>query len=493
MSNEGLICDALLKTDPALYLSVDGANSFKASIKKRGSRVSKYRKYVDGEHDATMTDQMRAMLRLKNDDADLDSMNINYMALVVDKMAGRLNVESIESDDEKTANYIKEVLDRNDFESIQGMMWRGAVRDGDSYAMVDPLTMKWTVEPAYDGFSGVCAIMKQGQDFPVWACKLFSQADLDLSESEPSTTVTMKVTVYQPSRITYWKAESGTQQVESDGEEKQWALGSVPVVHYANAKDSYTQYGESEIRKAKPAQDIVNRTLHSMVMASEFSAFKVAYSIGVELDKSGITPGAVLNLVLKDQTGKVLTELTADQIEWLKAVRIGELEATDITQYTNQLEKIVMQITQITSTPIYGVTFSGNLSGEALKQLEIGLVGKCQRFQKENSAAVKQLIELTANMQRTFANSYGNPPKIAPMKVVWGSPEIRDNVVDKKYNETQIMWQTIANVQSANPYIPTETILKSFGKSDSEIKDYLSQKEEWVKKMQEDVIPTEKM
>jgi hypothetical protein len=419
------------------------------------------------------------------------------MGIVVDKMAGRLKIEEIASDEDKGQEYIKEILDRNDFTSIQGMMWRGAIRDGDSFVMVDPLTMKWTVEPAYDGFSGMFAIMRQGLDYPLWACKLYSQADLDLSGTEPSTTVTMKVTVYQPNKVSFWKANSGEQELMADAQdnehEKAWPLGNVPVIHYGNTKDSFTQYGESEIRKAIPPQNVINRTLHSMVMASEFGAFKVAWSVGLELDKKGITPGSVLNLVFKDKNGNAVSEITPEQVEFLKAVKVGEFDATNISQYTNQLEKLVMQITQITSTPIYGVTFSGNLSGEALKQLEVGLVGKCERFQNENTSSVKLLIELTAKMQKVFKTPFGNPPKLGTIKVIWMSAELRDNAVDKVFSENQILWQTVATVMTANPNIPPEAIFRSFGWDDTKLKEFGEQKLAWIKQQQEDVIPTERL
>ena len=87
MSNEGLICDALLRTAPELYLAIDGGNSFKTALAKRGARVAKYRRYTAGDHDATLTTQMRKMLRLQEDVAGLNNLNINYMGIVVDKMA----------------------------------------------------------------------------------------------------------------------------------------------------------------------------------------------------------------------------------------------------------------------------------------------------------------------------------------------------------------------------------------------------------------------
>lgn len=424
--NSRLILSALLQTDSALALSVDATNSWVAAMKKRGDRVAKYRRYERGEHSHSITNQMRKMLRLPADDP-LSGFSLNYCRIIVDKMTSRLNVAEITTDDETQDTYINELLERNDFSAMQGSFFRSAVRDGDSYVMVDPATLYWSSEPAYDGFSGIVAIFNANEGYPLWACKLWSEADTtDIAGDDPSTLVTMKMLVYQPDRITAWRGSMGAQDVISDGEEQAWTLGNVPIIHFANLVDSYTQYGESELRVAIPTQDVINRTLHSMVMASEFSAFKVAWSIGMELDKSGITPGAVLNMVLQNADGTVITDMSTEQIAFLNACRVGEFAETDISQYTNQIEVLVKQISQISQTPIYGVTSDGNLSGEALKQLEIGLIGKVRRFQRENTGAIRLLIELTAAIQMAFDTGMGNPPELEGVSVNWASSEIVD-------------------------------------------------------------------
>jgi hypothetical protein len=518
MSNEALISTALLKTDPSLYSSIDGGNSFQSSVRKRGARVSKYRRYVNGEHDACLTDQMKAMLRLKTDDAGLNDFNLNYMGVVVDKMAGRLNVNAIENVVENTSlmdkvkslvtqkkidpaqEWINKLLIDNDFESIQGMFFRGAIRDGDSYVMIDPQTAKWLIEPAYDGFSGVFAITRQGKDAPIWACKLYSFADLDIVEGEPVSTVKMKVVVYQPDKISYFEGSAAggdlvddpdvTPQVKAKGQA--WgSLGiGIPIIHGANLKDSYTQYGESEIRKGIPLNDVLNRTIYSMVMASEFGAFKLTYSIGLELDKSGIMPGSHMNLVLRDDTSKTITDYTPEQVEFLKSVKVGELSASDISQYTNQIEKTVIQISHVTSTPIYGVTANGNISGEALKQLETGLVGKCQRFQKENTSCIRSLIEMTAKVQDAFAE-FKDPPKLGRLLVKWDSAELRDNVIDKETQIKKLALETAAAVYTAsNGGIAIETVLRMFGCfTDDELVEIGTQKMASIALEQEDNIP----
>ncbi|MFA5716043.1 MAG: hypothetical protein WC998_09895, partial [Candidatus Paceibacterota bacterium] len=177
--NSRLISDALLKTNPALYANIDGGNSWLAAIMQRGARVSLYRNYEKGDHRADMTTQMRSMLRLTDDSAGLKDFNDNYCKIVIDKMAGRVSVSEISSGDESIdSNWLEPLLDKQDFQAAEGMWWRGAITDGDAFVMVDPITMLWSSEPAYDGFSGMVAVYNQLTRKPVWACKLWSESDI---------------------------------------------------------------------------------------------------------------------------------------------------------------------------------------------------------------------------------------------------------------------------------------------------------------------------
>jgi hypothetical protein len=521
IDNSGLIKDALYQTDPALFAAIDGGISWKQAIADRGARVDKYRRYERGQHDSSLTNQMRKMLRLSTEGQTYD-FNVNYCRIIIDKMASRLRVSEITTDNEQQDAYITDLLEANDFASLQGVFYRAAIRDGDSYVMVDPESLTWTSEPAYDGFSGIVAIFSPKENYPIWACKLWSEADTeDISGADSPATVQMKMMVYQPDRITTWTGNVNSQSVIQVDEEIPW-LGNVPIIHFANLVDNYTQYGESEIRVAVAPQDVMNRTLHSMVMASEFSAFKIAWSIGMEINKDGITPGAVLNLVLQDASGNVVTDMTSEQIAFLNAVRVGEFSESDISQYTGQLDAITKHLSQVAQTPIYGVTSEGNLSGDALKQLETGLIGKVNRFQRENTSAIKMLIELTAEIQNAFNTGKGSAPNLEGISVNWASAEILDvaasitSILDialKKPNlfsddflrqriggllgmtQSQIVAEgenvlpesgelvrAQARVQAVNSGIPLITILRREGWTDEEINQMLSDQEETDKK-----------
>lgn len=459
--NENMIGNALLKTDERLYYEIGGGSDFIAAIRKRGARVFKYRNYSTGDHDANLTDQQRNLLNITADTAELNEASSNYCSIVVDMMAGRLSISEINSEDENVSEWINDTITRNGFESKQGEWFRGAIRDGESFVIVDPQTALWVSEPAYDGYSGVFAIYDTITGLPNWVCKMWTESepsDISTDAKEAGDEDIVYLVVYQPNQITYWQGTSGSGEVEpqsvnegslpllESGNGYEWELGIIPIVQMANKRDNYTNYGESEIRCVIPLQDIVNATLYDMMMASKLSAFKIYWSKGMEIDKDGIVPGSVINLVLQDADGNTLTSIDEAASRFLAAVEVGEFGTTDMSQYTNQLDKLEREISQVSATPLYGITNQGALSGEALKQLEVGLINKVVRFQNENIKAIKMLFRLTALIQRTFdvrsafTMKFSNavtdflelsapispPSDVSSINIGWKSPEIVD-------------------------------------------------------------------
>lgn len=448
--NSGLIVDAITKTQPMLSLSMDVETTYRGYIQEQGARVSLFRDYERGDHRSSITTQMRKMLRLPADSSGINDFNDNYMQIVVDKMAGRLHVNEISlGDPAQDKLWLSPLLEYNHWTALQGTTFRGAIRDAHSYIMVEPETLEWTSESSFDGYSGVFAMFYNNRCTPYWACRLWSEAtDLDQKE-------TMRVVVYEENKVSYWRGQengtevvpdnrftlndiampgvkmevpAGTDMANTFVNYRPWPVSMVPVIHFVNKYDNYSDTGESELRPAISLQDVLNRTLHSMVMASEFSAFNILWAKGIALDVDGIVPGAVINLIAKDsETGKPL-DPTPDVTAFISAVQVGQFQGSDISQYTNQIDKIVREISQATQTPIYGVNTQGAISGDALKQLEIGLIGKVERFQNQNTDAIRDLIKLTAEMQTTFQTGYvGAPaPKIDTIAVTWKSPEILD-------------------------------------------------------------------
>lgn len=443
--NSGLIASALYKSNPALAEEMDWNNSFKAYIKGMGAKVDLYRDYERGEHRAVITNQMRKLLRLEADDSGITDFNGNYCGIVIDKMAGRLQVSEVTTKDATVDDeWLTPLLEKNDWENLQSSTFRGAVRDADSYIMIDPETLSWTAEPAYDGYSGIVGIFESGSRTPMWACKIWAESSTQKEDS--ATIAEMKLVVYEPGVVSYWKGNEGAGEVEPDEVQddmvavdtsndvtlrganfKKFPVSKVPIVHFANRYENYSEMGESEIRAAIPLQDVYNRTLHTLTYASENAGYTKPWIKGMEMNTDGLVPGAVINLLLTDAQGNTIVEPTPEMLAFLQAVQVGQIEPTDTNQFILIEDWVVRQISFVTQTPIYGVTTDGNLSGEALKQLEIGLIGKIVRFQQQNADSIRELIQLTAEVQNAFRiEGLGSAPTIESVNVIWKSPEILD-------------------------------------------------------------------
>jgi hypothetical protein len=419
MDNSQTIADLLTRTAPDLARQID-VTWWQGEVQKQGARVAKFRRYVSGDHDSDMTAQMMRMLRIKADTAGLARFADNYCRIVVDKMSSRTSVEGFEiGDDEDAQEWLADIMERSDFDALIGTVIRSAIRDGEGYVSIDPQTLTWKSEPAYNGHSGVVSISVD--DAIVWAVKLVASGAMEAADTEAETGQSyqqaLTAWVYMPTRIQVFRGESGSLGDMAFVEAVDWTFVFVPIIDVANQRDSYTSHGDSELKPAIPLQDALNRTLHSTMMAEEFGAFGLRYSIGIAISDAAILPGSVVNVVPSG-------ELTEENIALINATKVGEFGAVDMGQYIGVMDKLIREISQTTQTPIYGVTTEGSISGEALKQLEIGLIGKVERFQRENTSALKKLIRYTADIQDAFFNEAA--PQIESIGVNWASAELRD-------------------------------------------------------------------
>lgn len=427
MADNSRILKMLLdKTDPELARTIN-SDWWAQQEAVRGARVACYRRYVAGDHDQTMTPEMRDLLRITTNDAKLNDINDNYMRRIVDTMAGRLSVQQFDGKSDEANEWIAALLDRSNFDALEGTTYRAAVRDGDAYLLIDPEKMRFTSEPAYNGHDGVSVIYGEA-DQVIWACKLWSvsgQAMVSLEDEEWDGTEVVMARVYQPNQITAWSGTYGSMVQDTEATVNWSAIGTCAVVPFVNMRDNYSSYGESEIRPAKPIQDIINRTLYSMVMTEEYTGFPVRYAFGFELSTVGLKPGSFVNVPVK-ANGVQMTELSEEQKNFMQSLQIGSLPAGDMSQFVAVLDKLVCELSQTTQTPMYGITAQGVMSGDALKQLEVGLIAKCKRFSSENTDGWKNAIMLAYKVQQAFATEFGSPPPMDMVAVHWASPQVRE-------------------------------------------------------------------
>ena len=436
-NNARLIKEALRKSAPELHTMIDG-EWYAGETQIRGAQRALFRRSASGDSAPNMTTQMRKMLRVETNNAKINEFNLNYTPIVIDKEASRLHVDSFDLGDDAANEWLAGRLDASSFDALEGMNYRGSLLDGDSYLIIDPTTVTLKVEPAYDGYNGVSVIYDNAGHVQ-WACKLWSEGsgeavfETDSDDESYSSTQAIYIITYYKDKIQSWAGTLNGSEIapypylnDKTETEVTWLLDHLPVIPFVNKKDNYSYFGESEIKPAIPIQNVVNRLLHSTAMVSELGGFPTNIVIGADIDPGAVVPGGWINIVMTDSDGDPLVDYTPEQAQAAGNIRVQQVQAAPLDPYLDALDKFVSQLMQVTQTPIYGINVSGNISGEALKQLEVGLIGKVERFQRENTDAWKEAILLLRDTQETYKTDLGSPPKFDIVAVNWKVAELRD-------------------------------------------------------------------
>lgn len=218
-------------------------------------------------------------------------------------------------------------------------------------------------------------------------------------------------------------AGTGWQQRQAS-RDKAWPmrnpLGVVPMVELPNRP---MLVGEplSEIAGTAAMQDAVNLLWAHVFTTTDFAAFPARVILGAQrpvipiLDENG------------QQTGEQpipLERFAVDRVQWVEDpnAKIDQWDAADLGNYTGVLETAVSHIAAQTRTPPhYLVGKMVNMSAEALKAAETGLVKKVQERQVYFGEAIKEMFRLIALVQGDTAKSQA----VAAGSVLWKDAETR--------------------------------------------------------------------
>lgn len=397
--------------------------------KTRADLIAKYRRYYDGEHDVKMSDAMKRMLR----ETDANSpFSANYCELVVDKMTDRLLLTGIVADNDAATSWAAGLLRDNRLDALQSSVHESVIKDGDTFMLVDwdaAGRVRLTHEPAYDGSQGVVVLYERSaDDMPELAMKVWYTTEFD--ERGDAVDVA-RVTVYYKDRIERYTGKGGTMSpVVSDNDIQPGVqknpLNRVPVIHFKNKGTKVTNYGRSELRAAVPLQNVLNRTLVSMVMTSENTSFQrlLAYNF---IPPETVSPGGWIQI--NDPEGD----------DGIKA-KAEVLESGEIVPFVDQANWVINQMATITSTPLPGWEQAGE-SGEAKKERQEGLLGKIRRAHTQLGNNWEDTLKLAWEVQSTYGS---RPPAYTELTAKWADAQIRNNA------------EVIANANAVRDYLPKE-------------------------------------
>lgn len=381
-----------------------------------GELVALYRQYYAGEHRLKLTREMRNMMQIG--DSRLDRYNDNYCEMVVDALADRLVLDTIKplgATDENAGAWVENILAINRMDATQIAVHEAVLRDGITYVMVqyvDGLGPMLAVERAWDGVAGILPVWDGTGEYLLSAVKVWREGDVT------------RVNVYYADKTDkYAYADGSLRLVVSDDTTRNGVAPGVPLVAFRNRGG-----GRSELVNVIPLQDSLNRTLTSMVMSAELTAFSLLFAVGFE-PPSGITPGMVIHASINGADGGPVVTDSRDEAaayaSLMSTYRLERISAGDLSQLIGQAEFLIEQIATVSSTPVPSQMGGGDQSGEALKQRDIRLQGKARRAQVQLGNAWEDVFMLAHEQQTIFGVTL--PPAITGVNAKWKSAEIRND------------------------------------------------------------------
>lgn len=438
-------------------------SQWQSDVQAQGDLVDLCRDYYDGFQRMQLTKEMKAMLNIS--DERLERYNINYCALIIDRMADRLTVDKFEvkgapqptpiraSSDtsaplpapskdqtDPAQEWVDDLMDYNRFDALQRDIAVSALTDGVTYVISQyddaEQQMCFAQELAYDGDVGTLVIYERGSSSEMAAAvkiwydvpptpeqKIDGKTDISLYK---------RVNIYYPNRIDKYYSTDGTSLTPLDVPEealiteRQGEAIGIPVTAF------YNKGGVSELVNIIPMQDSLNSALVDLVMAGRLTAFSIVLAVNLNVPQ-GITPGMTItkNITKATADGAVVNAIpeSAEEADmfakYLDASRLERLPVGDLTQIIKGIELIIAQIGIISSTPLPGQMGSDAASGESLKQREIGMLGKLNRAQVQLGNAWEDLI-FTANRIQTL-DGHNKPPQIDKIDTRWKSAEMRND------------------------------------------------------------------
>lgn len=190
-------------------------------------------------------------------------------------------------------------------------------------------------------------------------------------------------------------------------------VGQVPVIPFSN-RARLLAPGRSEIADLLDSQDRINETLFMRVMATQYSSFRQRAASGLPLDTD---PNTGLPMMPFKPTMTDLWVSENPETRW------HEFSETSLGGYIEAVEADVQHIAAQSHTPPhYLLGKMANLSGDALKAVEAGLVSKVRRRMVHFGESWESMFRLAFLVQGDQAKA-----GVSNSEIVWRNPEFRSD------------------------------------------------------------------
>jgi Phage portal protein, SPP1 Gp6-like len=359
----------------------------------------------------------------------------NWCGVVVDSKTERLVVRGVRIGQEAADKDFWRVWQTNGLDADSGLAFVDALAQGRSYVLVwgnpdDEETPEVTFESPQEAIVGYVPGSRRKRRA---ALKSWIDRDEHIEYA----------TLYLPDSM--WKFQRSSSAIldrspllggtVASGGGLQWDLrdivdednphenpmGEVPMVELPNRSRLATE-PISEITNVIPLQNAVNIVWSHLLTASDFAAFPQRVILGMEVPKQPVVNDAgdvVGHVPLEDPAHFAVDRVIA--LENPEA-SIAQWAAADLSNYTNVIEVAVGHIAAQTRTPPhYLVGRMANLSADALKAAETGLISTVYEKQLYFGEAIREMARLVTLAQGNMGKADG----MRTATVEWRDPESR--------------------------------------------------------------------
>lgn len=380
-----------------------------------------YREYHDGTQKLTF-----ATAKFRQAFAQFFTpMAYNWMELVVAAAVERLEVQGFRFDpdpskpswDQRSDAEAWAIWQANGLDAQSVMAHTEAVKCGTSFALVSPPVEGR--EPRITIESPLQMYVQSAEGDPrnrLAALKRFAGADGHVY-----------ATLYLPGYIYKFRSKTkptGVGRIEwvprNDDAGGKNPLRVVPVVPLENTPD-LLDGGRSDLKPAYPFQDAINKLCLDMMVSSAYHSDPQLTATGWEVPKDPATGEVLASAAIKVGTGSLLASESPD-------TRFGQLLPGDVDNYLKPIDGFLDQLAAVTRTPAYYIKGKmANMSAEALKAAETGLVYRCKRKTLSFGEGWEEVMRLAFKAKGDTRRSMA-----VAAETVWADPESRSlaQVVD---------------------------------------------------------------
>lgn len=426
--------------------------SIVAGQEEAQARIRVLRDYYDGEHPILLSDRQKEFIGKELTDGDFLFAH-NTVKSVIDTLRERLSVngftvngatvggadggEGAQTPESQIAQRMWGWWEENRYDAQQIRLHRRALRDGISFVMVDYDNVeqrpRFTLHQAYDGKTGIT--YHRDPENPE-RCLFLNKYWYTFDPLKPGKTGIQRKTTYLEHEIRkYIMATDGQswQEIRDPGDAS-WPL---PWVDRDGAPLGintipFENPGGSEVAQIIGLQNALNKSWLDLIAAADASGFPILVH---EQPADGGFPGDT-NAVDDDDIEGADEFVVAPGRMLDVDGKVYRIEGANLSQLIDTIHVIVETIAGISRTPQYYLRPVGGdvPSGEALKQLESGLVSRAVERQLIFGQSWADVMAMAYKVAQTFGPTI---PEVKRLRVetTWDAAETRQDLLEAQTAE----------------------------------------------------------